>query len=144
MNEQHFDALPPLNLDQSPASAAPNQGGEAKASQSEVSGDRSTEQLPGGLNVPSASSPLPSLPADDAAAAASTDNAQQDTTQTPIVPPPAIADDVDLIEKEWVEKAKHIVEQTKHDPYQQNQEMTKMKADYLKKRYNRDLKVGKS
>lgn len=53
-----------------------------------------------------------------------------------------IADDADLIEKEWVTKAKAIVAQTKDDPYQQNQEMTKVKADYLKKRYNKDLKVS--
>lgn len=53
-----------------------------------------------------------------------------------------IADDADLIEKEWVIKAKAIVAQTKDDPHQQNQEMTKVKADYLKKRYNKDLKVS--
>lgn len=53
-----------------------------------------------------------------------------------------IADDADLIEKEWVSKAKAIVAQTKSDPHQQNQEMTKVKADYLKKRYNKDLKVS--
>lgn len=51
-----------------------------------------------------------------------------------------IADDTDLIEKEWVIKAKAIVAHTKDDPYRQNEEMTKMKADYLKTRYNKDLK----
>lgn len=54
--------------------------------------------------------------------------------------PPA-ADDADLIEKEWVEIAKAIVEHTKEDPYKQNQELTKFKADYIKKRYNKDLPV---
>jgi len=54
---------------------------------------------------------------------------------------PAVADDLDLIEKEWVTKAKGIVEQTKHDPYNQNKEMNLFKADYMKKRYNRDVKV---
>jgi hypothetical protein len=54
---------------------------------------------------------------------------------------PAIADDTDLIEKEWVVKAKEIVERTKHDPYQQNKEVERVKADYLKKRYNKDIKV---
>lgn len=55
-----------------------------------------------------------------------------------------MADDTDLIEKEWVLKAKAIVAQTKDDPHLQNHEMTKVKADYLKKRYNKDLKVSKS
>lgn len=53
-----------------------------------------------------------------------------------------IADDADLIEKEWVIKAKAIVAQTKDDPHSQNKEMNKVKADYLKKRYNKDLKVS--
>lgn len=52
-----------------------------------------------------------------------------------------IADDVDLIEKEWVNKAKEIVERTKSDPYIQNKQMNQVKADYLKKRYNKDLKI---
>jgi hypothetical protein len=55
---------------------------------------------------------------------------------------PAIADDIDLIEKEWVEKAKEIVEQTKGNPYLQNTEISRTKADYLKKRYNKDLKIS--
>lgn len=53
-----------------------------------------------------------------------------------------IADDADLIEKEWVVKAKAIVAQTRDDPHAQNKEMNKVKADYLKKRYNKDLKVS--
>lgn len=55
---------------------------------------------------------------------------------------PAIADDIDLIEKEWVEKAKAIVERTKDDPHKQNSEINKMKADYLKKRYNKTVQVS--
>ncbi len=54
---------------------------------------------------------------------------------------PLIADDADLIEKEWVEKAKQIVDNTRHDPYSQNKQLTKVKADYLKKRYNKDIKL---
>ncbi len=53
-----------------------------------------------------------------------------------------IADDADLIEKEWVTRAKAIVEQTKENPFEQNKAITKVKADYIKKRYNKDLKVS--
>jgi hypothetical protein len=53
-----------------------------------------------------------------------------------------VAEDSDLIEKEWVDKAKHIVEQTKHDPHLQNREMNNIKADYLKQRYNKDVKLS--
>lgn len=52
---------------------------------------------------------------------------------------PAIADDVDLIEKEWVEKAKEIVEKTRENPYLQNKALNEIKADYIKKRYNKEL-----
>ncbi len=45
----------------------------------------------------------------------------------------------DLIEKEWVVKAKQIVDRTAEDPHLQQQELTRIKAEYLKKRYNRDL-----
>jgi hypothetical protein len=40
-----------------------------------------------------------------------------------------------------VEKAKEIVEKTRSDPHQQNNEINKFKAHYLKKRYNKDIKV---
>lgn len=55
-----------------------------------------------------------------------------------------MADDADLIEKEWVTKAKAIVMRTKDDPREQNKEMNKVKADYLKKRYNKDLKLSEN
>lgn len=57
---------------------------------------------------------------------------------------PAVADDNDLIEKEWVVKAKQIVAATREDPYTQNKELSKFKADYLKKRYNKDIKLEES
>ena len=55
---------------------------------------------------------------------------------------PAIADDNDLIEKEWVTKAKKIIEETNEDPFKQSQEITVFKADYMKKRYNKVIKVA--
>ncbi len=51
------------------------------------------------------------------------------------------AEDSDLIEKEWVQKAKQIIAATKEDPHIQNREMGRIKADYLKKRYNKDIKL---
>jgi len=55
---------------------------------------------------------------------------------------PLVADDNDLIEKEWVTKAKEIVEKTKHDPHLETKEINLFRADYLKKRYNKELKVA--
>ena len=56
-----------------------------------------------------------------------------------LVPAPEHAGDNDLIEKEWVTKAKQIVEHTAADPFRQQQELSKMKVDYMKKRYNKDI-----
>ncbi len=54
---------------------------------------------------------------------------------------PDEASDIDLIEKEWVLKAKHIVAETMHDPYAQQYQISHMKADYMRKRYNKDLQT---
>jgi hypothetical protein len=54
---------------------------------------------------------------------------------------PAVADDGDRIEKEWVLKAKQIVGSTVDDPFQQNRQMAHMKADYLQKRYGKVVKL---
>lgn len=53
-----------------------------------------------------------------------------------------VAADNDRIEREWVEKAKNIVEQTRQDPYMRTRGFTELKADYLQKRYGKALKVS--
>jgi hypothetical protein len=128
MNE-HLDALPPVNLPSQPEQSGQNTGVEAKPT-GQTEQPRMPMAPPAAAPAPPAAPDPATAPTDDPAPAA------------PTLSSPAIADDVDLIEKEWVERAKQIVEQTKHDPYQQNQEMTKMKTEYLKKRYNRDIKAG--
>lgn len=55
---------------------------------------------------------------------------------------PGIADDTDLIEKEWVSKAKEIVKKTQNDPHEQSKEINIFKADYMQKRYNKVLKLS--
>jgi hypothetical protein len=49
------------------------------------------------------------------------------------------AEDVDIIEKEWVNKAKNTVNSTRNDPRRQNKEIAKLKKIYLKKRFNKTL-----
>lgn len=63
-------------------------------------------------------------------------HAQQTTNDTA---GPTLASDDDLIEKEWVDKAKAIIAQTQNDPYRREQEVTKLQADYLRKRYGKEL-----
>lgn len=69
---------------------------------------------------------------------------QQPQAATPAKPAddnPPVAADEDLIEKEWVEKAKKVIAETKHDPYLQEQAVSKLQADYLQKRYNKTVQV---
>lgn len=56
---------------------------------------------------------------------------------------PLVASDDDLIEKEWVEKAKQIVEETRDNPHQREEAVNKLQGDYLKKRYGKELGVTK-
>lgn len=51
------------------------------------------------------------------------------------------AADANKIEKQWIEKAKAIIAQTKDDPFTQKNEMSKIKAAYIEKRFNKKLRV---
>lgn len=76
------------------------------------------------------------LPVSQAAVDDNTNNASQSSAAA------IVADDVDLIEKEWVEKAKNIINSTKNDPYVQNKQLNNMKAEYLKARFNKEVKIS--
>lgn len=100
--------------------------------------------------VPSAPEQLPSAPVAGVAAQDDSTNVvaptavsvpTDDSTDPAATNSPAIADDVDVIEKEWVDKAKQIVTSTKDNPYQQEKEVSKLQADYLMKRYGKKVKL---
>jgi hypothetical protein len=48
-----------------------------------------------------------------------------------------------LLDEEWVAKAKEVVAHTALDPYAQSRGLAQVKAQYLKARYNKDIKTGK-
>ena len=52
---------------------------------------------------------------------------------------PAVAGDDDLIEKEWVDKAKKIIAETRDDPYRREREISKLQIEYIRKRYGREI-----
>lgn len=79
----------------------------------------------------------------------------QDSSQVPQAPQPVAdpndpqdstnpqyADNVDVIEREWVVRAKQIVLETKNSPYQREVEVGKLQADYLQKRYGKQIKLA--
>lgn len=48
----------------------------------------------------------------------------------------------DAFDEEWVIKAKQIVEKNQTDPFLMSNELSKLKAQYIKARYNKDIKVS--
>jgi hypothetical protein len=49
------------------------------------------------------------------------------------------AAEADQIEKQWIQSAKSIVAQTQDDPYNQKKQMSRIKADYIKKRFDKTI-----
>ena len=100
-------------------------------------GDEATtgkQQLPSGVST---LPPIPTIPAapsmpSPGGPGATTKASNAATSDLP-------ADDVDLIEKQWVSRAKAIVAGTQDDPYKQKKELNKAGADYLKKRFNKSI-----
>ena len=71
---------------------------------------------------------------------------QQPPQPSAPAPAPAIsqpADDGDtIVDDEWVIKAREIASRYHSDPYRQARELSKLKAQYIKARYNKDIKVS--
>ncbi len=66
--------------------------------------------------------------------------APQAPPPAPPVDNPATAGDVDVIEKEWVDQADKVIKRTQDDPYVEEEAVESLQQDYLKKRYNHDVK----
>jgi len=84
------------------------------------------------------------LPADDAAQLPASVLAQAIPTvpAQPQIPSQAANTRDDILTKEMVQKAKRIALQTASDPYEQNKQLALAKAEYLKKKYGKDIKVA--
>jgi hypothetical protein len=98
------------------------------------------ERAPAAGQVAASSMAQPALPATPLAPPV---GRQDDVSATTNPLPQSASADQDLIEKEWVTKAKQIVEHNRDDPYKQSEELTVVKADYMKKRYGKNIKVSK-
>lgn len=54
------------------------------------------------------------------------------------------AHDGDQIESEWIGKTKEIVAKTTDDPHKQKAELSRVKADYIHKRFNKIIKTDEA
>lgn len=101
-------------------------------------GPEIAETQPKQMPQPAPIMPLPQLPVLSPSQSGGIPQVQKPVQDTN----PQVASDDDVIEKEWVDKAKQIVSQTKDDPYIQEKEVSRLQADYLKKRYGKELKLS--
>ena len=108
-------------------------------------GELQATQLQAAQAAPQPTAPAAQMP--DPAGVQAAQNAQasnsNDVSVTTKNAAAKIIDDKDLIEKEYVEKARKIVEASRGDPYKQSEELTAFRADYMQKEYNKTIKTDK-
>lgn len=130
-NEQHIGLeqlpMPPaLNGERVPVLPAPEAGIETGAERREQTADAQAAAADA-AGIASGATPIvidPVVPVPSAASAAS----------------PLIATlDEDVIEKEWVDKAKEIVAATAGDPHLRSDQVSALQKEYLEKRFNKEL-----
>ena len=95
--------------------------------------ERAPETRPelGSAQVEAAQVAMPALPTP---VLTTQDDSQGDDGATPLA-----AGDDDLIEKEWVDRAKKIIAETKDDPYRREKEISKLQVEYIRRRYGREI-----
>lgn len=109
----------------------------------------SSSEAPGGIEAKTGSSdsasqgPTTAMPTVDPSQFATAAQPGTKSTTDDQASDAAGADDADVIEKEWVTKAKAIVNSTRSNPNQQSSELSKFKAEYIKKRFDKEVKTVK-
>jgi hypothetical protein len=104
-------------------------GAEAPAAPAEQAGKQApAPALPVVPDIPVADAPVIAVPVHD------------DTTSG-FPAADHTAQDLERIEPIWVDKAKAIISQTREDPYMQKTEMSRVKAEYIQKRFNKQIKT---
>jgi len=94
-------------------------------------------QSSGGQGVPPVA--FPGAPGQNAMTGGTSQGQPQAALPMQVADEPASDEELD---REWVNKAKDIVERTKSDPFAQSSELNKAKAEYLKARFNKELNIG--
>ena len=129
---------PPFSPEQ--IKVQPDAHGERQSSWSSETGiEESAEKFErrGELRAASSDSAAIALPVPIAVPASP--SSQSSGASLPVDDMPLIANDDDLIEKEWVDKAKKIIIDTQDDPHRREEAVGQLQRDYLKKRYGREI-----
>lgn len=139
------DGYEAQSLTQHPEQALPTPEIAPQTNESQPVQQPTPEKLPGGAEAGHQNQGQPLvLPQvaqiDNTQGTAAQDPAQASAPQSVPDDDSLAADDVDVIEKEWINRAKRIISATKEDPYRQEQEINKLQQLYLQKRYGKTLK----
>ncbi len=131
---------PNLGPEQSPVGYSHNLEHAPLPPTPEVGGERGTERFEQRRETsPSTAVSAPVLPTPVVIPEPSATSSDDGTGALVADDLPLVANDDDLIEREWVDKAKRIIVETKDDPYRREQEVSKLQVDYLRKRYGREV-----
>jgi hypothetical protein len=138
MNPNREGSIP--NLEQVPQLPTPETGDKGQ--------EHAVEAPPAAPEQVGKQAPQPALPAvpDDIPVADQPIIAMppQDLATSGPADPRAVAQDKDRMEQEWVNKAKSIIAQTQDDPYMQKHEMSRVKAEYIQKRFGKQIKTDEA
>ncbi|HIA92365.1 TPA: hypothetical protein EYO12_04645 [Candidatus Saccharibacteria bacterium] len=132
-NPQQFENQPQSSPDSSSQELTPAQLG-AEQQESTQNPTQNEKKLRTTSN--NSAQPL-NLPAVDVSTVQSATQTTSDGTGASASP--LIADDVDVIEKEWVDRAKAVIKAYENDPQLQEKEINKLQQNYLEKRYNKKV-----
>lgn len=68
----------------------------------------------------------------------------QDVTAPVPTDPRSTAQDSDHLEQEWLDKTKAVIQRTQDDPYMQKNQVSRIKAEYIQKRFNKTIKTDEA
>lgn len=125
---EQLPVQPPNNNERIPVLPTPETGVQQGAERREQAGEARAAV------ADAAGAAQPAVPAIDDTSTSASDPATSSQSASPIV-----AADQDVIEKEWVDKAKKIVMETQDDPHKRQVEVSELQKDYLQKRYGKQL-----
>ncbi len=131
----------------------PNLSPEIRSPETNIQPEIPSKSIERSPEMPSISPEKGNVVSDDSALQAATQAATTISIPSPPKPQPSVAtnatdddnptvaNDDDRIEKEWVDKAKKVVAETREDPHKQSHEVSKMQADYLNKRFGKQMNL---
>lgn len=129
-----FEQLPPVGTPSSETiPVIPRPGGGIEVGQRQVEQMAEAGARAMGVAAP-ASTVMPVGPSQQPG-----DSATTQGQSSAVLASPLTAADDELIEKEWVDRAKQIIEHTKDDPNARSQQVSGLHVDYIQKRFGRSL-----